>query len=187
MAVKTCNSTTTPYCTAADLFIYHDPNQVADCLRDGEVARPTAEEMADTGNPYGAVLYRFLLAASGRIESACLIKRMYSPTDLQALTGASLQTLQKLTADVCFWMVMQRRQPNTGDPRNVPGAVEANELLDQLRDGERIFSFEETQQAGLPSVVPPNPSALVTPNVITRAVRLFPNYGLNGANGGAGD
>lgn len=189
---KTINSTTVPYCSASELFLYHDPNQCADMVVDGDDPRPTVGEMSDPDNKYGAMVLRFRRAASGRVESACLVAKMYTPEDLQELydptdsandNTASREVLVKLTADICFWMLCQRRQPNAGDPRNVPGAVEANELLDALRDGQRIFSFTETQDAGLPSVVPPNPSALVTPNVVGKATRLFPGYGMNNTNG----
>jgi hypothetical protein len=186
---KTINSTTTPFCTADELFLYHDPDQVADMLVDGDNPRPTVGEMGnETDNKYGAMLLRFRRAASGRVESACLVARMYAPEDLRELydpadsanaNTASREILVKLTADLCFWMLCQRRQPNAGDPRNVPGAVEASELLDALRDGQRIFSFDETAAAGLPSVAPPNPAVLVTPNIIGVAQRLFPTSGLN--------
>lgn len=186
---KTIDSTTTPYCSAADLFAYHDPNQVADMILDGDDPRPTVAQMSSASNKYGALVLRFLRAASGRVESACTVSKMYTVDDLQELydptdsandNTASREVLIKLVADLCFWMLCQRRQPNSGDPRNVPGAVEANELLNQLRDGERIFSFTETAAAGLPDVVAPDPSRLVTPNVIAKAVRLFPGFGING-------
>ena len=189
---KTIASTTEPYCTADDMFLYHDPQQIADLLRDGDDPRPTTGEMSDSTNKYGAMLLRFMRVASGRVESACMVAKMYTVEDLQELydpvdsanaATASREILIKLVADLCFWMLSQRRQPNAGDPRNVPGAVEANELLNQLRDGERIFSFTETQEAGLPSVNPPDPSRLVTPNVISKAYRLFPGYSLNALDG----
>jgi hypothetical protein len=190
---KTINSTTAPYCTPTDLFVYHDPNQVADMLAEGDDPRPTASQMNSESNKYGAMLLRFLRAASGRVESACTVAKMYTVADLQELYDpadsandhtASREVLIKLVADLCFWMLCQRRQPNASDPRNVPGALEASDLLNQLRDGERIFSFTETAAAGLPDVVPPDPSRLVTPNVVGVATRLFPSYGMNRPAGG---
>jgi hypothetical protein len=50
-----------------------------------------------------------------------------------------------------------------------------------------IFSFEETQQAGLPTVQQAAPSQLLTPNVVGRARRLFPFAGQNRLQGGFGN
>ena len=179
-------STTTPYCSAAQLFTYHDPNQVADMLRDGTAARPSYLEMLDPTSTAGSRLVSLLKAGSGRIESYCLIGRRYTPEDLQALTGASQEMLVKLNADVTFWMLAQRRQPMASDPRSVPGALEAQELLKMLRDGETIFGFEEAADAGLPTVVQANPGRLLTPNVVGRAVRLFVNTYPNNLSGNEG-
>lgn len=184
---KTVTTTSTPYCSADELFDYHDPEQVADMLVDGQAPRPTIEQMLSSSDKYGLMVTRFLRAASGRVESACLVAKIYTVPDLQALYAATdtagRELLVKLTADLCYWLMCQRRQPNSGDPRNVPGAVEVADLLNQLRDGQRIFSFVETQDAGLPAVVQPAPAMLFTPNVIGEAARLFPGYGINRRSG----
>lgn len=167
------------------MFVYHDPNQVGDMLRIGDNPRPSIADMLNSTTPAGGVLYQFMLAGAGRIESVCLIGRRYVPLDLQALTGASQQMLVKLNCDVSFWMLNQRRQPVSSDPRNVPGALEAVELMKALRDGEAIFGFQESADAGLPEVVQASPNALLTPNVVRQAIRLFPyTYPNNLLNGG---
>jgi hypothetical protein len=177
-------SATTPYCSVADLFVYHDSDQVADALRQGNAARPSLAAMADPTSEAGGRLLRFLLAASGRLEAVCLIGRRYVPEDLQALTGASLEMLKKLVADLAFWQLAQRRQPGTADPKTVPGALEALEMLKALRDGETVFGFEETADAGLPDVIPARPDLLLTPNAVGRARRIFPFSGPNAADTG---
>lgn len=192
-AYKTINSNLEAFATVADLFVYHDSEMVADMLRDGQVARPTLAVMLTVGSPSNVMLVRFLKLGTGLIESACLIARYYSPADLARLVeidpatskpygGGSAEFLIKLNADLTYYALAQRRQPNAGDPKNIPGAVEALATLDKLRDGERIFSFTETQEAGLVSVVTPEPSSLVTPNVVGRARRVYPNYGMNAGN-----
>ena len=45
----------------------------------------------------------------------------------------------------------------------MPGAVQALEDLDRLRDGERIFPFGESADAGLPSVSDPDLSQQANP------------------------
>ncbi len=175
-------STPTPYCSAEDLFVWHDQNQCADCLRDGNlVPRPTIADMTNPNSTAGAILARIILGAAGRIEATCLVGKRYQPLDLQALAAtqtAGAMILQKLNADIAFWMVLQRRQPAASDPKNVPGAAEAYEFLKLLAEGENIFGFQEAAEAGLPSVVPANPPALYTPNAVARAYRLFPTFQL---------
>lgn len=187
---QTPYSTLTPYCSAEDLFVYHDPNQIADMLRAGGDPRPTLADMLNASSAVGTVLRRFLLSAAGRIESTAIVGKRYSPDDLNGLLGTGSgaeQMLIKLNADVAFWQICQRRQPNASDPKNVPGATEAFEYLKQLALGETIFGFEESADAGLPSVVPPAPANLLTPNVVGRARRIFPGVSLNNILGTSGN
>lgn len=183
----TPQSTTSPYCTVTDLFVYHDPDQVADMLRTGSAPRPSFAAMNDPTSAAGVLLNRFLLSGSGRVESTCAVANRYKPVDLAALIGsgtAGEQILIKLVADLCFWQLCQRRQPATADIKNTPGAAEAFEYLKQLANGDCIFGFVESGNAGLPTVQEAAPNQLLTPNVVTTAIRLFPNYGLNRLLGG---
>lgn len=173
--------TATPYCTVSRLFQFHDWHQVADMVRDGEGARPTRQCLLDSTSVEGALLVRLLLAVSGELESACLVGDRYSPEDLQALTNSGLARLEKLTADLCFWGLSQRRQPNAADPRTVPGALLALQELDRLRTGERIFGFQEAADAGLPSVSDPDPTQFQNGSgAILGASRLFGSHGHGG-------
>lgn len=173
---QTPSGVSTPYATAADLFVYHDWQQVADLLRDGDGPRPTRVAMADTTGVPGSLLSALLLAASGELESACLIGNRYSTADLQALTGSGLARLKKLVADLAFWTLAQRRQPGASDPDKVPGAKQALAELDRLRDGQRIFGLAESAEAGLPDTREPvageNPSS-----TLSRASPLFGDHG----------
>lgn len=164
-------STSTPYCDAASLVVYHDWQQVADMVRDGDGPRPTRASLLDAASAPGSLLQSLLLAASGEIESACLVGDRYEPLDLQAMTGAGLEYLKRLTADLAFWRLSQRRQPNTGDPKSVPGAEQALEELRRLRDGEAVFGLRESAEAGLPEVV--TPDVLKGPQTVVIANRLF--------------
>lgn len=86
------------------------------------------------------------LAASGEVEAACMAGRYYRPEDLSRLivggAGATGRAkLEKVVADVWFWMICQRRQPMTGDPSRVPGAKAATEQLAKLEGGARLFGL----------------------------------------------
>jgi len=172
---QTPTGVSTPYATAANLFVWHDSAQVADMLRDGEGPRPTRLAMLDTDSDPGSLLHTILLGASGELESACLVGKRYSPADLAALTYSGLNRLRKIVSDLAFWSLCQRRQPGAADPDKVPGAKQALAELDRLRDGERIFGFTESAQAGLPSVSEPDPNQNLAGTVIQDGGRFFGN------------
>lgn len=170
-------STSTYYASPADTFVYHDWQQVADVLRDGDDPRPTRAGLLDSTSDAGAMLVRFLKLASGEIESACLVGQRYTPSDLAALTGAGAELLKKLTADLCFYRLTERRQPASSDPKQIPGAASALTTLQMLESGERVFPFTETADAGIgPDVVEPRPSE-DGPMVVRRAAKLFGTHG----------
>lgn len=173
---QTPAGTATPYCSVAILFQFHDFQQVADALRDGDQPRPTKLRLLDATSAEGLQLTKVLLAASGELEGACRVANRYSPLDLAALTGSGLARMQKIVADLAFWSIVQFRQPATADPKAVPGAWQALEELDRLRDGDRIFGFVESGNAGLPSVGQPDDSQ--RPNAVTvQAGRIFGGHG----------
>lgn len=174
---KTPLTSATPYCTAARLMQHYDREQVQDLLRTGDAPRPTYLGVTDPTSTEGARLQRVLLAASGKVESACLCGRRYSPADLAALTGAGLARLERLVAAIAFWELSQARMPNTGDPQEVPGAAEAAADLEMLRQGERVFSFDEAAAAGLPATTTPDPSQLLGGSSLVANNRMFGSAG----------
>ncbi len=175
---QTSNSATSAYVTAAQFFLCYAPTIVADLLR--PLTNPTGPPpsylaMCDPLNPAGIKLGMHLKIGAGEIESKCARTKRYLPEDLQALTGVSQMLLQKLNAARGMWSLCQNIKPLTARPDEVPMATESAMMLEELNQGYAIFTFEETEEAGLPSVVPPRPQMLVTPNVVARAYRLFPD------------
>lgn len=170
-------SSSVPYCTVARLFVYHDWQQVADMMRDGDNPRPTKLGLMDSTSLEGGILYEILKAASGEIDAACLVGGRYAVADLQALTGTGESYREKLTAHLSFWQSCQRRQPNAADPNRIPGAVTALLELERLRTGVSIFALQETIDAGNPEVIQPQPKPPDQTRVTGRAVRLFGNHG----------
>jgi hypothetical protein len=142
--------------------------------------------MIDPANPAGKRLLVFLARGAGEIESACAVSARYSPDDLNSLGGVSRALLQQLNAARTMWALYQKLKPGTGRPEDVPGAVESAKMLQDLRNGERIFSFVESAAAGNPSINPACPAQLLTGNIVGRAFRLFPGYGPTGLNSGRG-
>lgn len=171
----------TPYATAVDLFVFHDPQQVGELLVDRGAPTPQRATLVNTATPLGESLNRLLLAASGELERACAVGKRYTPTDLQALTGAGAEGLKKLVCDLAFWMLRQRRQPGASDPRMVPGAQQAAETLAALRKGEQVFPFEEAAAAGLDLAVgEPRGGQDLQGRVVPVTSRARPLFGTHG-------
>lgn len=188
---QTSNSASAPYVTAQQFLLCYAPTIVADLLR--PLTNPTGPPpsymaMVDPTNPAGQKLLYHMGMGAGEIESKCAIAKRYSPLDLQALTGVSQILLQKLNAARGMWSLCSNLKPLTARPDEVPMAAESAAMLEELKNGDKIFTFFETEDAGLPSVVPARPNYLLTPNVVARAYRLFPDsqLGRNNQNGNGG-
>ena len=171
-------TSTTPYATAADLAVYCDLDEVADMLRDKDAPRPVTAALTNASTPLGGKLNRLLLAATGEIEGQVLVGKRFSPADLAALTGSAKENLIRLTCNLCFWRLCQRRKPLTADPKKVPGAAQAEEMLVRLGKGELIFGTVESADAGLDEAVQSrieSPDGVVSP-VTERAGALFGSH-----------
>jgi hypothetical protein len=175
---QTPSGTATPYCSVSQLFDFHDVEMVGDLLREGADPRPSRARIADSATPSAEYtrLNRLLLSASGKVETACLVSNRYLPEDLAALTNSGAARLQKLVADLTFWELMQRKQPTAARLENVPGALQAEEELERLRKGERVFGLVESGNAGLPSISDPDPSQMYSAPT-QEASRFFGTHG----------
>ena len=91
-------SSSTSYCLASRFFDYFDARAVADLVRDDNLPAPTRVQLLDSTDTAGARVVQALLASSGLVEAACTHGNRYLPTDLAALTGASLAHLQRIVA-----------------------------------------------------------------------------------------
>ena len=133
-------SSATSYCSATDFFKYVDVRMIRDLVRDDGTRANQADAATDP------VLTEALLAASGLVESACLVGNKYTPTDLAALTGASQAFLRMTVAWLAAGLILERRMYAD---REFPAGVEkANERLQQLREGVRIFGLQSVMDAG---------------------------------------
>jgi hypothetical protein len=167
--MPTVLTSSTPYCTAVLFTTFHDWRHAADLLADDDTR--LADEATVQAN---TKLEKFLMVASGVVESACLVSGRYKPADLTALTGATQAILQQLVADLAFWLMTRRRWPDT-KPQDVPGAGDALELLERLRLGERIFGLQEVADAGLATTtdMAPANSVYEVDRVSVQANRFF--------------
>lgn len=139
-------STNTAYCTGAQAVQFFDPKLWGDLLSNSSVRLSSALVEAS------AILEAELLAATGEIEAALACGGRYSKEDLielQSTANAGARWLAKMCATLAFWNVTERRYPQTEMPTHV---MRVFDDLERLRSGMSIFSFDETQEAGLPSM-----------------------------------
>jgi len=134
------------YASADDLAIFFD-------------ARILQDLVSDTGDPdpvwkTNAKLTTILASASGRIESACTVAQHYLVADLAALTGNSLALLKELTCTIAVALLIARRGGKYSEEYKEKIAA-AEEFLDRLRKGERVFGIEDNQEAGMIAIEGP--------------------------------
>lgn len=169
---KTSISSLTPYATGADLINSYDVRKIAELASDtGKPLTPgDIQNIADNPGD-NKIIVAALLRGSGDVEAAVLRGGRYSSLDLQALTGASQGTLKGLVCDLAFYHLRKRRYP---DAEDFTGYKEAKEMLESLRDGQEIFSFQETADAGNMSSFSIRVDSHGRPNTLTaRANRFF--------------
>lgn len=146
----TVNSASSAYASGTDLVEARDWRAVGDLIKDDNTRPASSGAVA-----VATIVTTALKNASGQIEMAATAGARYQPEDLSALAAGSTvggAALKGLTCDLAFWWLSKRRKPGAR-PEDVAGVPEALDCLDRLRNGERIFPFTETQEAGLADVV----------------------------------
>jgi hypothetical protein len=139
----TPTSTLVPYCEAAHFVERYDIRTVGDWLSDETPPR----RLTPTEVLNSTVLATLLLEASGEIESACLMGERYTVDNLLSLTGGSAELLCGLVGGLTLGKLWGRR-PRT-DSQPFPTAARwAQDYLQRLATGERIFGLVEVTEAG---------------------------------------
>jgi phage gp36-like protein len=144
------------YATPAHIKVRYNVTRVGQLVRDdGSTASPT---QLDTD----ANLQAALDDASGEIELAALAGQRYATTDLQALKTAyaagpsnsqynSGALLVRLTCDLAYGNLIGRKGMDAATTDAMAPRVRwAQAVLQQLRDGDRIFNIDANTLAGLP-------------------------------------
>jgi hypothetical protein len=139
--VQTPLTTATAYASAADLMVYHDERRVGDLVPvDDTRASPAA--IAGSG-----IVTAHLLAASGRVEAACIAGARYTPADLSALTGAAAAMLKELVCHLAFMSLLARRHDTALADKDVALMTWTQDALERLRKGEWVFGTNEQAAA----------------------------------------
>lgn len=154
------------HCTADQLVHYFDEQSIRDLLSDN--GQPvTATLSADPK------LAELLKSASGRLEGACFVSKNYSATELADMSDNS----KALAAEICAYLTMamlMRRRPERFNAETCRGMAEdAENYLQQLRNGARLFDVGDHADAGTPQVEFPTTVEIQDLNAITQRTRNF--------------
>ena len=141
----TPNSSTAPYCTGTQFTVIFDWRTAADLLSDIDASLTNAAAVAAS-----AVLLEMLMEGAGQIEMATSIGNRYQPADLTTLAasgtamGSRIARLNAaITMEYCW-----RRRPDKEMPA-MPEFEEASLMLKSLSEGELVFGFVESMNAGV--------------------------------------
>jgi hypothetical protein len=179
---QTFSGTVVPYATQQDMVNRCDSRTLGDWLSDNDNRLDLAAVLASS------LLNTLLLAGSGDVELATYAGQRYQLADLQAIMtyngGVSAQF--ELLKDLVCLRTLPRligRRPHIifKQPQWVQDALV---MLNQLRQGERIFGFVQSAQAGkdvLRLQDGPMIARVATPWLGTDS--LWPTYGWGGGYG----
>lgn len=171
----------------------------ADTRRLYEYASDTGTPLSAAAFAASALVAEIIAAAEQEVISACLVGNRYTVDDLTVLaadnvggsvtggtefgggsvTGGTTVTgvgakLRRLVAEVAWGLLLNRRKVSANDfAALAPGYKEAQDQLELLRLGERIFPIGGVPEAGLPSVVALGEDAWQSRRTIASQIGLF--------------
>lgn len=134
------------YLTNDEFLDFYDRRRVASFLSDTGV--PVVDGLLATD----ARLARLIKSAEGRVNIACRVGRRYDPASLIAYAATDLGTvLKELVADLAWHGLISRRGLKEEETAALaPRYAMAEQTLELLRLGERVFEIDDAPQAGLP-------------------------------------
>ena len=157
------------YATPAQMKERFDVRILGDLVTDTDTRVSAANLLTDTN------LQAALDDASGEIEAALLQGKRYTTADLEGLSGNSAKYLARLTCEIAFGLLWERRPWYERDGREA--AIErSKKALDLLRKGEHVFDVDGVKEAGVPSVEGPSRVELKNQNLLRTRLegRYFP-------------
>jgi phage gp36-like protein len=157
------------YADTGDLKARYDLRTVLDLATDSGHAPLEAELSSNT------IVSAALDGASGVVDAALLVGKMYTTDQLEALTGNSLALLKDIVCDIAMVRLYKRRPGQSMDV--VAQMTEQAEIvLEKLRKGSNVFDLEAIKAAGLPTVNGPSLATYNTLNLLPdRANGTFPS------------
>jgi hypothetical protein len=165
------------YCDGSELALRYDKRRLMELYTDDGV-RPTSYDA------YNANLLAALEDATAEINAAIFIGYKYtaagfSPTTfLSGLTDTGQRLIRRLAADLAYANLVSRRGLSTTETSNLaPRNLIAQQMLEQLRQGERIFDMvdQSSANAGIAHHAPLGISDISNTGIVTSS---FPYFGI---------
>lgn len=139
------------FITAAQFLEAYDERRVS------QLCSSTGTPITSAALPTNTTLLNALNRAAGMITAACRVGQRYQYDDLVTLsegTDPGSYVIQQLNADLAFGLLNARRGLSMEELSvQAPMWAFAQDYLNQLRLGERIFDIAGDADAGLPDVV----------------------------------
>jgi phage gp36-like protein len=154
------------YASAADMIERYDESLLKDlCSDDGT---PATDLNTDRK------LSTAIAGASGRVNAACQVGRLYSQDTLLVLAGDAAALLKDVVCGLAMTRLFGRR-PMDQDRRAGYSAQleEWEDYLTKLRNGERIFDVAENLAASTPAVEGPTMLEQQNLNLVTSRMRGY--------------
>lgn len=121
----------------------YDERTLKDLVKDDGVAETNL-----SGNDR---LETALQDASGSIDAAVQVGKMYSTEDLEDMTGTDRALLRRICCELAMLFLIEARpEKYKGSEKALRERAEG--YLDRLRKGERVFNIQVNKDAGVPSV-----------------------------------
>lgn len=154
------------YCSPTDFVSRYDARALGDLLFDAGVRINSADLLTNQN------ILLALEDATGQINAAVLVAEKFAIADLQNMTGSDAAYLNRLTCDLAFCYLVQRRGL---DIAKYPQYFNAQTELTHLRNGERTFNISYAEDAGLVHSQFPTVAQVADLNLAaTYASRVFP-------------
>ena len=136
------------YVSVAKFLERYDQRTVGDLVSDDDNA------VHPNSLPTNVNLLTLIGDASGDIDAALLVGKLYSTSDLEGLTGNALSLLQRMCSEITMYYLHDRRP--TFNPEKLDNYDRLRSRhLERLRKGENIFNLDANKDASVASVEGP--------------------------------
>ena len=153
----------------SDLLLRFDSNLL------GQVVNDQGQQQTSTALLTNAALHAALDDAAGTVYAALYVAYKYTAAELSTLDSPSTSLLTRLVCDLAIVMLCQRRGYSYDDKYPMVGL--SLEMIQQLRNGERVLNLAGNESAGLSASVHPSICLQERIGLVTADYHMFPMRG----------
>ena len=143
----------------------------------GQLGSDTNTQLSSVDLQTNEATLAALQDATGLVNSALYTAYKYASSDIDDLSDESAGLLKRITCDMAFIYMAQRRGYTYKD--KFPLIEDSYEILQKLRNGERVLDIADNKDAGNTATAIVATTDLINANLATASYRYFPNPGCN--------